>query len=420
MVDPVIASDGVTYEYQSLVRHAAVAIDAANLKSPMTRKILKTTVYENLVLREEIYDFVEKHGGKLHTPEISGPILLSKGTLSAWRSTGSSSNREYLIESAVSERTLSAYGRTEQYWAYCVQSAKERFSALDTFLYIQRIYPWCEEEPVKIPMNGSGNTAWNDRKTRIISIQWDKKRLRLYVAVQSDKIEIGGIYIYSHKGDMMAHYPMTNVKTISCLNETRPHVSERKFLVQTRFPVYNGTEEQTIGTKMTTLTWVPKSDVPFYQSSIDGDVIPSVVFDDDIDTIDVIDSTLICLSDRGQIITYELASNGNVLRNTRKSFSELNQDTSFSIIREITATDRTIARLQIPKPVNNFSQVQEIVLSQLDGTEFFRLDMTKYVEAVAVSNYAKLPYISIRRAANGLFSIAFTMDGSLWGMTIQL
>jgi hypothetical protein len=59
MVDPVVASDGQTYEFNQLQRW----IEMGNKKGPLSHIIIRDTVYPNVALRHIIADFVRLNGG---------------------------------------------------------------------------------------------------------------------------------------------------------------------------------------------------------------------------------------------------------------------------------------------------------------------------------------------------------------------
>jgi hypothetical protein len=65
MVDPVIASDGYTYEFKSLQQLAQTSGYTAI--SPLTRAPLKQDVYTNVCLRNTIQFFVEANDGFVRT-----------------------------------------------------------------------------------------------------------------------------------------------------------------------------------------------------------------------------------------------------------------------------------------------------------------------------------------------------------------
>jgi hypothetical protein len=189
MVDPVIASDGVTYEYQSLVRHAAAATDAANLVSPMTRKKLNTTVYENLVLRGEIYEFVQRHGGKLETkPIIPGFRDISRGLKSL-----SLDRADRVSHYAVSDTTMDG----TFYWACTAISTPTQpyqnvfikgFGPSDT-TSLQFSIPFASET------------------SRISSMEWcigwrdEEDTMDLYITVSSKDLQDGGLWVYDCSGN---------------------------------------------------------------------------------------------------------------------------------------------------------------------------------------------------------------------------
>jgi hypothetical protein len=308
MIDPVVASDGTTYEYDSLVEYALPCIDAAHLISPTTREILKTTVYENLVLRGEIYAFVEKHGGELRKAPPKGfqiPTLVGKVH----------EQGDNVIMSEVSEITsneISEQDRVEQYWAYTTASTIHQRDRL----YIQKIYPVSDATAVWIPVRESMDFLYGDSRKGIpiiSSIQWDKKALYLYVGVYCNDATYGGIYIYDCKGDLMDFYRLAFVNSISCVHVLRDGDNPVCKLL-----VHTGNQRRDDHT-MNTFMWYAGSNIERF--SLDDEVIPSVEFDPRVTGTHIINSKLVCDAKYGVPSEYNIPTDGNVDIHTRRHIS---------------------------------------------------------------------------------------------------
>jgi hypothetical protein len=184
MVDPVIASDSHTYEFSWLQAYANQAL-TTEMISPLTREIMDPTlkVYNNIVLRGMIYEFVQNHGGKLQIYQPIIPRFLEIVRINNGEGMG------YIIPGQVSHYTVSDTIDGTFFWACTTVPNYERHN---------------EHQKVFLKGFGPRHLSLNfslmfvSNQSFISSMEWCGALL--YITVFSPDLKDGGLWVYNSSG----------------------------------------------------------------------------------------------------------------------------------------------------------------------------------------------------------------------------
>jgi hypothetical protein len=276
MVDPVIAPDSQTYDFSSLKKLANNSLPTGMI-SPMTMQWMDPTlkVYNNVVLREMIYDFVEHNGGM---QRCVSPETTQHASIQSVRSVNVLDSGPLISHYAVT-RTFMRFGNFPvSYEAYTVElhiASTYEYFFIKTFGY--------GDIPSK-----SYRIDFKSTSSYISSMQWFERTsvdpYKLYITVSSPDLRDGGLYIYSSAGLLEKRLESTFTKSLGAIFD---HGNLTKVILHRKEYLHN------------------KSDT-LEMLSLDGKSHTTSYVNEDIQSIGFVNNVVVALLQSGRIVKFDI------------------------------------------------------------------------------------------------------------------